>query len=47
MMEYSENKLLEFTKKAIETVSQGCRIEELAQLAYQTFKLPTRPSSCL
>lgn len=39
-MEYSENKLLEFTKKAIETVSQGCRIEELAQLTYQIFKLP-------
>lgn len=40
MMEYNEQTLAEFTNQAIEKISQGCRIEELAQFTYQTFQLP-------
>lgn len=40
MMEHNEQTLAEFTNQAIEKISQGCRIEELAQFTYQTFQLP-------
>lgn len=39
-MEYNEGQLAEYTKQAIEKISQGCSIDELAQFTYQKFKLP-------
>lgn len=39
-MEYNEDQLTEYTKQAIEKISQGCSIDELAQFTYQKFKLP-------
>lgn len=39
-MEYNEDQLAEYTNQAIEKISQGCSIDELAQFTYQKFKLP-------
>lgn len=39
-MEYNEDQLAEYTKQAIEKISQGCSIDELAQFTYQKFELP-------
>lgn len=40
ILEYNEGQLAEYTKQAIEKISQGCSIDELAQFTYQKFKLP-------
>lgn len=39
-MEYTDEKLTEYTNQAIERISQGCTIDDLAQFTYQKFHLP-------
>lgn len=39
-MEYTEAELIEYTNQAIEKISQGGSIEELAQFTYEKFQLP-------
>ena len=39
-MQYTDERLTEYTNQAIERISQGCTIDDLAQFTYQKFHLP-------
>lgn len=39
MREYTTNDLAEYTNQVIQSIAQGCSIEELIQFTYQTFQL--------